>query len=186
MLGGVGGRGRGGRSWGRGTWAQAGGGRRRRWGGGGRLVAVEGEGGEIDGWQRAGGGPAAWELRCWRRDVAPEVGGTCGWCGRRRSGEERERMRVRKRKGEKKRKRKREGERREGEKERKKGVEGRIRKKEKEGEGGCKEQGGRRKRAREGIWVLEVRWAWAGLGYSLARSNLFFFCKKKIILTINF
>ena len=71
---------------------------------------------------------------------------------------------------------------------------------EKEGEKG-KRGGGRtisRKRKKEGGWLqkckgvgnktargnqgkplgLGVRWAWAGLGYSLARSNLFFyFCK---------
>ena len=47
-------------------------------------------------------------------------------------------------------------------------------KKEKE-EGGCKVQGGRRKSASARIRVLEARWAWAGLGYSLAILKNFYF-----------
>ena len=64
----------------------------------------------------------------------------------------------------------------EGGKSKRKGVEGHARENEKEGEGGCKVEGGTRKRAREGIRVLEARWAWAGLGYSLAsQKHLFSF-----------
>ena len=75
-----------------------------------------------------------------------------------------ERMRER----EKKKKKERE-KRKKGEKERRKGVEGHVRENKKEGEGGCKVQGGRRKRARVGIRVLEARWAWARFWATLSQ-----------------
>ena len=84
----------------------------------------------------------------------------------------------RKKKARDKRKEEKERKRGIGGKEKKKRVEGPLRESRKREEDGCKAQGGRRKRARAGIRVLEARWAWARLWATLSQfSNLFFFCK---------
>ena len=117
---------------------------------------------------RSGGGPAGEELGD-ARVREKEVGrlGTGSGCG---CYEEEGRDAGREQREEEEEK-KREKDRVQGHKEKEKGpkcvVGGPKQKKKKKEEGGCKVQGGRRKRARTGIRVLEARWAWAGLVYSL-------------------
>ena len=63
-------------------------------------------------------------------------------------------------------------------------VEGRICESGKGGEGGCKGGGGGNRKSQGETLGFGVMWAWAGLGYSLAISKLFLFCKS--IWAINF
>ena len=72
-----------------------------------------------------------------------------------------------------------------GGKRKKEVVEGPIRKKQKKEEGGCKNAGGGKTKLPGGTLGFGVRWAWAGLGNSLAILKFLFFFYK-IILTNNF